>query len=109
MEMLTRATFVDDIRQQHAAELGVLVAKINATPEDVGPITEAFTRVLDIAACAPGGQQSLIDGLARCGQVSEVLAFCKMFVNVIAMDCGAPRHPAEDAWIQPVQDSSVAA
>jgi hypothetical protein len=105
----THATGVDDTRQQLAAQLGVLVARINTTPSDVGPVTEAFTRVLDIAACAPGGQQALIDGLAKCAQVSEVLAFCKMFVNVIAMDCGGARHHAGAAWIQPVHDEAVAA
>jgi hypothetical protein len=83
MNRQMHAAVLED-RQQHAAELSVLVARINATPEDVAPITEAFLRILDIAAFAPGGQQALIDCLAACDRVAEVLAFCKMFVNVIA-------------------------
>lgn len=104
MNVLLQAAPVDDARQQQAAELSVLVAKINATPEDVGPVTEAFLRVLEIASYAPGGQQSLIDGLASCQKTNEVLAFCKMFVNIIAIDCGGARHPTGDAWINPVHD-----
>ncbi len=81
-------------RQQQAAKLSVLVAKIHATPEDVGPITEAFIRVLDIASFAPGGQHALIDGLTHCEAVQEVLAFCKMFVHVCTLDVGFPAFNA---------------
>lgn len=103
------ATGFDDARLQHASRLQVLVAQSNATPEDVGPITEAFQRVLDIAAHLPGGQQALIDGLASCKQVNEVLAFCKLFVSVVALDCGAARYPMSEAYIQPAHDTGEAA
>lgn len=109
MTSAVHATSAFEERQRHAAELSVLVAKINATPEDVAPVTDAFLRVLEIAAASPGGQPALIDGLAHCAQVGEVLAFCKMFVNVIAIDNGVARHPFGGAYINAVHDEGVPA
>lgn len=103
MNQVPQATgALDDARLQHASRLGVLVAKINATPEDVGPIQEAFCRVLDIASFAPGGQQALLDRLADCEQVQEVLAFCRAFVHLVAIDCGGAQHA--EGVINPVHD-----
>lgn len=98
----SQATDVQDIRQRHAAELSVLVAKMNTAPEDAGPVTKAIERVLDIASCLPGGQHALIDGLRSSSSAQEVLAFCKAFVHTMGVAA------AMGEFTEAVQDAAIA-
>lgn len=104
MKSTVHATPAFEDRQQHAAALSVAVAQINAEPDRILHVVTALLRVLDIAAASPGGQQELLAGLTLCGSVDEVLAFCKMFVNIVAIESGHARHPYGGAHIQAVHD-----
>lgn len=71
-----------DIRAQNVARLSINAAQMNSYPDDTKPIVEAFERVLEIAAAAPGGQMALLDELLKCNSHAEILAFCKLFASM---------------------------
>jgi hypothetical protein len=100
MSQKTQATGVADARQQHAAELSVLVARINSAPEDIAPVAEALERVLEIASFAPGGWNALIDCIVASTSRAEVLAFCRAFTSIVVV---SETHE-DDQPFNPVHD-----